>query len=246
MTVDEIIKQVRFCIDEESNNTSSLADVIDEKDDSYMDNIIKAKIPDALHWIAVTATSSAVLSNSKDASLQKTDSPTSSAPTDMKVKVPEGSDTISTDMEVKAFEGSDTIGIVEMPNNISVFNINRVRATGWHKAVVPVEDTSDDALLMFDETAMGTIDRPQAAIMRTTPLKLLVQPKAATITVSYVGVPTVISKDNDEQESVDISDNFKSSFIYYLAFLLLSAYDDSKANQMYNIALQMLGVNQSK
>lgn len=230
MTVDEIIKQVRFCIDEESNNTSSLADVIDEKDDSYMDNIIKAKIPDALHWIAVTATSSAVLSNSKETS-KKADSSTPST---------------STDMEVKAFEGSDTIGIVEMPSNISVFNINRVRATGWHKAVVPVEDTSDDALLMFDETAMGTIDRPQAAIMRTTPLKLLVQPKAATITVSYVGVPTVISKDNDGKESVDISDNFKSSFIYYLAFLLLSAYDDSKANQMYNIALQMLGINQSK
>ena len=230
MTVDEIIKQVRFCIDEESNNTSSLADVIDEKDDSYMDNIIKAKIPDALHWIAVTATSSAVLSNSKETS-KKADSSNPST---------------STDMEVKAFEGSDTIGIVEMPSNISVFNINRVRATGWHKAVVPVEDTSDDALLMFDETAMGTIDRPQAAIMRTTPLKLLVQPKAATITVSYVGVPTAISKDNDETESVDISDNFKSSFIYYLAFLLLSAYDDSKANQMYNIALQMLGANQSK
>lgn len=230
MTVDEIIKQVRFCIDEESNNASSLSDVIDEKDDSYMDNIIKTKIPDALHWIAVTATSSAVLSNSKETS-KKADSSTPST---------------STDMEVKAFEGSDTIGIVEMPSNISVFNINRVRATGWHKAVVPVEDTSDDALLMFDETAMGTIDRPQAAIMRTTPLKLLVQPKAATITVSYVGVPTVISKDNDGKESVDISDNFKSSFIYYLAFLLLSAYDDSKANQMYNIALQMLGVNQSK
>lgn len=228
MTVDEIIKQVRFCIDEESNNTSSLADVIDEKDDSYMDNIIKAKIPDALHWIAVTATSSTVLSNSKETS-EKADSSTT-----------------STDMEVKAFEESDTIGIVEMPSNISVFNINRVRATGWHKAVVPVEDTSDDALLMFDETAMGTIDRPQAAIMRTTPLKLLVQPKAETVTVSYVGVPTGTSKDTDEKESVDISDKFKSSFIYYLAFLLLSAYDDSKANQMYNIALQMLGVNQSK
>lgn len=230
MTVDEIIKKVRFCIDEESNNTSSLADVIDEKDDSYMDNIIKAKIPDALHWIAVTATSSAVLSNSKETS-KKSDSSTPST---------------STDMEVKAFEGSDTIGIVEMPSNISVFNINRVRATGWHKAVVPVEDTSDDALLMFDETAMGTIDRPQAAIMRTTPLKLLVQPKAETVTVSYVGVPTGTSKDTDEKESVDISDKFKSSFIYYLAFLLLSAYDDSKANQMYNIALQMLGANQSK
>lgn len=234
MTVDEIINKVRFCIDEESNNSS---DVIDEKDDSYMDNIIEDKIPDALHWIAITAASSSVLSCSKDSS-KKTDSSTDTK-TDSSVSV---------EMEVEAFEDSETIGVIEMPSSISVFSINRVRATGWHKAVIPVEDTSDDALLMFDETAMGTIDRPQAAIMRTTPLKLLIQPmpSSATVTVSYVGVPTGTSTGTDGKQNVDISDNFKSSFIYYLAFLLLSAYDDSKANQMYNIALQMLGANQSK
>lgn len=40
MKVEDIIKAVRWCIDEESNNFSSITD---EKDDLYMDNIIKAK-----------------------------------------------------------------------------------------------------------------------------------------------------------------------------------------------------------
>lgn len=227
MKVDDIIKQVRWCIDEETNDTSKLAD---EKDDEYMDNIIKAKIPDALHWIAITANSSSVLSSSTDTS-NASDSSSSTV-----------------EMKVKGFENSETIGVIEMPSDISVFNINRVRAYGWHKAVVPVEDTSDDALFMFDDSAQGTSDRPQAAIMRTTPLRLLVQPKPTTgkVTISYVGVPTGTSTDSDGSESVDISDNFRSSFIYYLAFLLLSAYDDTKANQMYNIALQMLGVNKTE
>ena len=39
MKVEDIIKAVRWCIDEESNNFSSITD---EKDDLYMDNIIKA------------------------------------------------------------------------------------------------------------------------------------------------------------------------------------------------------------
>lgn len=232
MEVDEIIKQVRFCIDEESNNSSSIADVVDEKDDSYMDNIIKAKIPDALHWIAITANSSSTLSTSSSATKgnDKTDTST------------------STEMKVSKFEQSDSVGVVSMPSNIAVFNITRVRGYGWHKAVAPVEDTDDETLCMFDDTAMGTLDRPLAAIMRTTPLQILIQPIPSDnmVTVSYVGVPTGITKDSDGKESVGISDNFKSSFIYYLAFLLLSAYDDSKANQMYNIALQMLGANQTK
>ena len=70
MKVEDIIKAVRWCIDEESNNTS---EITDEKDDLYMDNIIKSKINDALHWIAITAASSPVLSDSK-----KVDATTSS------------------------------------------------------------------------------------------------------------------------------------------------------------------------
>ena len=230
MKVDEIIKQVRWCIDEETSGTSYISD---DKDDVYMENIIRAKIPDALHWIAITASASSVLSSSS--STQKNAS----------------SDVASTTatMTVTPFDGHEDIGVITMPSSVSVFNINRVRGKGWHKAVIPVEDTSDEARMMFDDTSKGTVDSPQAAIMRVKPLQVLVQPMPSdgTISVSYVGVPTDVTKGSgDEDDSVEISDNFRGAFIYYLAFLLLSAYDDSKANQMYSIALQQLGANQTK
>lgn len=230
MKVDEIIKQVRWCIDEETSGTAYLTD---NKDDVYMENIIRAKIPDALHWIAITASASSVLSSSS--STQKNASSDVASTT--------------TTMTVTSFDGHEDIGVITMPSSVSVFNINRVRGKGWHKAVVPVEDTSDEALMMFDDTSKGTVDRPQAAIMRVKPLQVLVQPMPSdgTISVSYVGVPTDITKGSGEEgDSVEISDNFRGAFIYYLAFLLLSAYDDSKANQMYSIALQQLGANQTK
>ena len=227
MEVSEITNAVRWCIDEESNNLSDITGAIDGKDDSYMDNIIKANIPYALHWIAITAASSSVLSGSSTTENKSTSSTTTAS-------------TTST-MKVESFEGSSDIGVVTMPNTISVFNINRVRANGWHKAVVPIEDTDDEELMMFDETAKGTLDRPLAAIMRVNPIQILIQPKPSdnAVAISYVGVPTGISKDN----KVEISETFKGAFIHYLAFLLLSAYDDTKANQMYTIALQLLGVN---
>lgn len=230
MKVDEIIKQVRWCIDEETSGTAYLTD---NKDDVYMENIIRAKIPDALHWIAITASASSVLSSSS--STQKNASSDVASTT--------------TTMTVTSFDDHEDIGVITMPSSVSVFNINRVRGKGWHKAVVPVEDTSDEALMMFDDTSKGTIDRPQAAIMRVKPLKVLVQPMPSdgTVSVSYVGVPTDITKGGGEEgDSVEISDNFRGAFIYYIAFLLLSAYDDSKANQMYSIALQQLGANQTK
>ncbi len=230
MKVDEIIKQVRWCIDEETSGTSYITD---DKDDVYMENIIRAKIPDALHWIAITASASSVLSSSS--STQK------NASYDV-------ASTTAT-MTVTSFDGHEDIGVITMPSSVSVFNINRVRGKGWHKAVIPVEDTSDEALMMFDDTSKGTVDRPQAAIMRVKPLQVLVQPMPSdgTISVSYVGVPTdVTTGSGEEDDSVEISDNFRGAFIYYLAFLLLSAYDDSKANQMYSIALQQLGANQTK
>lgn len=220
MTVAEIITQVRLCIDEESNNTSSISD---EKDDEYMDHIIKAKINDALHWLAITASSSPILAEAKKVT----------------------GDTTAT-FKVEAFDEERNIGVITMPSNTEILNISRVRGNGWQKAAVPVEDTEDEALMMFDDTARGTVDRPQAAIMRENPIKLLLQPKPETeVVVSYVGLPTSVSV-SDDTTVVTVSDKLKNAFIYYIAFLLLSAYDDSKANQMYTIALQQLGVQTSK
>lgn len=217
MSIEEIIKAVRWCIDEESNNTS---EITDEKDDLYMDNIIKSKINDALHWIAITAASSPVLSDSKS--------------------IGSTSDTI----QVSDFDSNNNIGVITMPSNMEIITINRIRGASWYKAVTPVEDTDDEALMMYDDTAKGTIDRPQAAIMRENPIKILMQPKTSTAVITYVGVPKSVSTDASTTD-VSIPDKLKNAFIYYIAFLLLSAYDDTKANQMYTIALQQLGVNQT-
>lgn len=216
MKVEDIIKAVRWCIDEESNNTS---EITDEKDDLYMDNIIKSKINDALHWIAITAASSPVLSDSK-----KVDATTTST------------------IKVESFDDTRGIGAIKMPSDTEVINISRVRGEGWFKAVKPVEDTDDEALMMYDDTAKGTADRPLATIMRENPIRILLQPIPDEAVISFVGVPKNVSITSDTTDVV-IPDKLSNAFIYYLAFLLLSAYDDTKANQMYTIALQQLGVS---
>lgn len=216
MKVEDIIKAVRWCIDEESNNTS---EITDEKDDLYMDNIIKSKINDALHWIAITAASSPVLSDSK-----KVDATTTST------------------IKVESFDETRGIGAITMPSDTEVINISRVRGDGWFKAVTPVEDTDDEALMMYDDTAKGTADRPLATIMRENPIRILLQPIPDEAVISFVGVPKNVSITSDTTD-VAIPDKLSNAFIYYLAFLLLSAYDDTKANQMYTIALQQLGVS---
>lgn len=224
MTVEDIIKEVRWCVDCESRNTSAIAD---KKDDIYLDNIIKSKINDALHWLAVTATSSPHLdgqAGSKD---------NTSLPVTMQKLTVNKFDEIA---------GTDDVGYFTMPDDMEVVSVNRVRCKGWHKAVVPTEDTADAALMMFDETARGTADRPQAVSMNETTLKILVQPMATSVVVSFVGVPKNVDT-TDESTDVAITDKLRSAFIYYLAFLLLSSYGDSNARTMYNIALQHLGAS---
>ena len=215
MKVEDIIKQVRWCIDEESNNTSAITD---EKDDLYMDNIIKSKINDALHWIAITAASSSVFAESKKTS-------------DTSLKISVGD-----------HDATKNIGIITMDENTEIIAISRVRGKEWFKAVIPVEDTDNEAYMMFDESAMGTADRPQAVIMRENPIKILLQPKPTEAVVSFVGVPKNVDV-SSETTDVAITDKLKNAFIYYLAFLLLSSYNDNKATHMYTIALQQLGVN---
>ena len=231
MKIEDIIKQVRWCIDEESNNTSAITD---EKDDTYIDNIIKSKINDALHWIAITAASSIALADSKKAASEKTDS--------KKVASENTNTTTTSTIKVQDFDTSGKIGVITMPSNTEVINISRVRGKGWFKAVVPVEDTDDEALMMFDESAMGTADRPLAAIMRENPISILLQPKPTEAVVSFVGVPKSVDA-SKESTDVAIPDKLQNAFIYYLAFLLLSAYNDNKATNMYTIALQQQGVN---
>ena len=183
-----------------------------------VEDIIKSKINDALHWIAITAASSSVFAESK--------------------KISDTSSKIS----VEDYDDAKNIGTITMDANTEIIAISRVRGKEWFKAVIPVEDTDNEAYMMFDESAMGTADRPQAAIIRENPIRILLQPKPTEAVVSFVGVPKNVDV-SSETTDVAITDKLKNAFIYYLAFLLLSAYNDNKATHMYTIALQQLGVN---
>ena len=220
MTISEIINKVKWCIDHETHEDAKLAD---NGEDSYMDNIIRAKINDARRWLAVATSQSVTLSSS-----------------------PSSSSSSVTTLTITPYDGFSGIAIITIPESLSTVPISRVRLSSWHKAAKPILDTSDDAMLMFDETAKGTADRPLATVMQGSPTRILVQPYASTDTaeIVYIGISSDIDTSSDDS-IVEVPTIHESAFIYYIAYLLLTAYQDPRAQAMFAIAVQLTGSKQS-
>lgn len=221
MTISEIINKVKWCIDHETHEDAKLAD---NGEDSYMDNIIRAKINDARRWLAVATSLSVTLSSS----------PSSSSSSSV------------TTLTITPYDGFSGIAIITIPKSLSTVPIYRVRLSSWHKSATPIPDTSDDALLMFDETAKGTADRPLATVMQGSPTRILVQPYTSTDTaeIVYIGISSDIDTSSDDS-TVEVPTIHESAFIYYIAYLLLTAYQDPRAQAMFAIAVQLTGSKQS-
>ena len=220
MTISEIINKVKWCIDHETHEDAKLAD---NGEDSYMDNIIRAKINDARRWLAVATSQSVTLSSS-----------------------PSSSSSSVTTLTITPYDGFSGIAIITIPESLSTVPISRVRLSSWHKSATPIPDTSNDALLMFDETAKGTADRPLATVMQGTPTRILVQPYTSTDTaeIAYIGISSDIDTSSDDS-IVEVPTIHESAFIYYIAYLLLTAYQDPRAQAMFAIAVQLTGSKQS-
>ncbi len=206
MTVSEIIKQVRWCVDEESG--------YQDYEDTYFDNIIKSKIGVALRWCAMFADVSLLNDGTKN-SLTKDVVITCSA-------------------ETKHFD---------LPSD--VLRITRVRVSNWHKAVMSfIAEDSSEYLLQSDETGKGTYDRPVAALIATTPTRIELYPAApvgATISYSVIYWPSIDT--STTTSDVPIPSKLEGAFIYYLAFLVMTAHCDmTKANAMLAIAKQHLSL----
>lgn len=221
MTISEIINKVKWCIDHETHEDAKLAD---NGEDTYMDNIIRAKINDARRWLAV-ATSQSVTLSSSPSSL---------------------SSSSVTTLTITPYDGFPDIAIITIPSALSTVTLSRVRLSSWHKSAIPILDTSDDAMLMFDDTAKGTLNRPLATVMQGSPTQILVQPYTSTDTavIVYIGISSDIDTSSDDS-TVDIPTIHESAFIYYIAYLLLTAYQDPRAQAMFAIAVQLSGSKQS-
>ena len=233
MTVENIIKAVRWCFDEENSNPSSLADsTVLGSDSTLMNNIIKSKIGDALRWVCLYAPAELLT----------------------------GTDTVGTDTGI-VYEGTidptdpitdEDAGIVDgapesVSNNRFVLPSNfiklvRVRGNTWHRSVSGesvLSEDSDEYLQLHDPTcAYATVDRPQAAIIDKKRKELECWPSATTFEFTCIVSPATVNVEPSGQTPADvpIPPLVQSSFIYYLAFLTLSAYEDSRSVRMLEIA----------
>lgn len=242
MTVDDIIRAVRYSIDEEAVNAASLADAstIDGlaiDDTALMNNIIRNKIGDALRWICLYAPAD-LLGGTDSYTINEQDE-----------EVPVLTGILVDKSEIPESIGTTTGGKLTMPADF--VKLARIRVTGWHRAVKELlsEDSDEYLQLRDDNGATATADRPQAALIEKSVREIEVWPKGTKAEYTYVAnlnTDEVIKTKQEGGQNIEyvaIPPRVKTSFIYYLAFLLLSAYGDSRSERMLSIAQQNLNVN---
>lgn len=240
MTVQNIYKAVRWCYDEEALGAANFAGASDD-DYTLMNNIIKAHIGDALRWICLYAPAE-ILSGSdeeEDTGIVVEDELTPS--------------TTITDTDAGVADGApDSVTYQRFALPANFLRLVRVREAKWHRAVtIPVEEDSDEYLQLHDPNgAYATTDRPQAAIINKKRKVLEIWPCPNTnpsVEFTCIVTPLSVNTAGDEETtSVAVPPLAKSAFIYYLAFLTLSAYEDSRAVRMLEIAKMNLGLTDDK
>lgn len=233
MTVSDIIAAVRWCYDEEQMNSADFGNA-SSNDNTLMDNIIRSKIGDAVRWLCVYAPAE-LLGGSDE--VNGNDQP---IPTGILVDV---------DSPTVVAIGATGGGSITLPSDF--LRLVRVRVDGWHRAVMtPLSEDSEEYLQLYDSNgAAATIDRPQAALIERSTKKLEVWPKGSGST-SYTYVASTSGAEimgtgsqSDEVVGYALPPRARTAFIYYLAFLVLSAYEDSRAARMLEIAKMNIGRN---
>lgn len=233
MDVEQIIKAVRWCYDEEAHNTASFSSASAD-DNTLMNNIIKSKIGDALRWICLYAPAE-ILDGSDEVSLE----------TGILVDA-ELSDHTTSDNGVGIIEGAECL-VMTMPP--SFIKLARVREVNWHRAIItPIAEDSEEYLQLHDPNgATATVERPQAAIRNksTRQIELWPLPEGDSfhVEVTFVADPGNSYDTSSPSTKVAIPPKGKTAFIYYLAYLTLSAYEDSRAARMLEIAKMNIGRN---
>lgn len=221
--VQHIYERVRWCFDEEALNIANLADVTNN-DNTLMNNIIKDKIGDALRWICLYAPAE---------------------------QLSGGGSSGSDDIDIIV----DDTGTVPENGRIALganfIRLIRVRCTDWHRAVMGeslLKEDSDEYLQLMDEYgAMATLDRPQAALIESAEKKVEVWPRAGSYELTKLVMPSMEDLSNlTDTTPVNIPPLLEAAFIYYLAFLTLSAYADARAPRMLEIARLNLGITEDK
>lgn len=212
MDTSKIKSRVRLCIDEGAS-TNDYAD-------TSMDAVIDNSIDSAILWCARQAPLELLMQSGsgfiKDAKIEETG-----------VILTNGSDT-------------NEPSTLTLPSDF--LRIARLRRDGWHKGITtPISEDSDDYLMLRDETATASLNRPIAVyIAGASPYLELwdgVLYTETNVHFSYVtsDLTTIKSGTNFTDDS-----QLGQAVIYYAAYLTLLAYGDSRAQRMLEVAMSMM------
>lgn len=236
MNIDDIVSRVRKAIDEEAVNNAGFTNA-SAGDSAKMDNIIKASIGTALHWVCLHAPVEMLTGN------DSTTAPTEQQKLIVDKELTEGTGT-GHYTNITIGTPPTTIGCTFGVEN-DFLRLIRVRGDSWYRAVMsPFSEDSDEYLQLRDENgAMATNDRPQAALILSATKQIEAYPAPTTkIVYTYVRDPMAGSTDYSDGTSVPFVPNkAHGAFIYYIAFLVLSAYGDPRAARMLEIAMMNIG-----
>lgn len=232
MTVEQIIEAVRFCYDEEKMDGAAFNNA-SANDNTYMDHIIKSKIGDAVRWICLYAPADLLGGSDEEDG--------SHNPVDTGILVDKDNVTVQTAV-------SSPFG--EITLEADFIKLARVKISGWKMAVTKtIDEGTEEYMQLIDENgATATVERPRAVIINRSTKILQVWPTGTTGTYTYVasvGDNSYLEDPTDPTSTLHypLPPKAKTAFIYYLAFLVLSAYEDSRAQRMLEIAKMNIGKN---
>lgn len=220
MTVGTIIHQVRWCIDEQTRSEDYI--------DSYMDDLIKSKIRYALRWACYYGDPSLLMDSDEDGSSSG---------------IVESKTLTASDDSLK--EGTITL-------DDSFLKIVRVRVSSWHRGVARlISEDSEEYVMQSDDTAKADANRPVAAYIADCPPKIELYPAPGASDKVYLTVVNSPDMSDDVstltiEEDISVPGKIAAAFIYYLAYLVMCAYNDNRANAMLTIAQQNLGIQPGK
>lgn len=213
-SVDDIIKDVRICIDEIALNDSEFVGM---QDNSEMETIIRSKIIDAMRYVHGNA----------DWSLLEPD--------------------VKLSMETEGVSVADKIGKVKLPDNF--MRLCYARFSSWPLFLhEPIYWNDKEYATLSNPYATGTWERPKIAMTIHNGKTLELYKAKDDTDVIEVGILTepAITTTEELGEQIFVSEKLERALIYYIAGLTLLTYNEQRADNFFNMAMVMMGVDTTK
>lgn len=213
--ISTIVSDVQKTIDEIALND---AEFVGGSDNAEMVEIIKSKVVDAATYILDHADSSLI----------------------------EPDETITdggTLVAVKDADGNIVCTVLRVPLAKRMLRFQKAKCDSWPYYVTDVIQWSDgDYAKLRDKYTTGTYQRPKVGFVRGSGKDVieLYCPKQTdeAYEVSVVYIPTISS-----ENEVNVPSRLYTPLVYYTAGLTLLTYGEQRADDMFNQALVMMGIN---